>query len=630
MTIFSCNGLTKRFDRDFLFEDISLGMEEGERIGIIGKNGIGKTTLLNIIANSEYPDSGSVVFNNNVRFEYLTQEPVFDSIDSVISAVMNAKPEVNSLLDEYHSLCYTSDKNNSNINSTKIEELTHKIELADGWNLENEAKKILTKLGLINFEEIVQTLSGGLRKRVALAKALLSEPELLIMDEPTNHLDADSVQWLQDRLLSTKGSLLFVTHDRYFLDAIATKIVEIDQKRIYNHPGSYEDYLERRESILSTQTSTVEHLLSRLRSELAWLQKGARARRKKQKSRIDWVEKLKNEAKLSKEKKIKIELGKTFLGSRIIEAHNIKKSLGGKLLFNDFTYIAKPGDRFGIIGPNGSGKSTLLNVLCEKMEPDSGTVKIGGSVKFGYFTQDLSGLNDNDSVIGSLRDIAEYIDVGEGRDRYITAKDLLNRFLFPLRQHSSLISTLSGGEKRRLALLKVLMGNPNVIFLDEPTNDFDLDTLTAIENYLDNFYGVLLIVSHDRAFLDRTVNFIHCFDGNGNIKEYPGNYSNYLERKEAEDKIKSGLTSITKDKTKNEKRSSGQKKLSYLEQREFNVIESKISKLEEQKAKLQALINSGNIINYKDLEQKSNELFNLENQIELATLRWIELSEKVE
>lgn len=631
MTIFSCDNLTKQFEVGVLFDGISFGLEQGEKLGIIGRNGAGKTTLLNIIANLDSADEGSVVFNSSVHFEYLTQEPIFDKDELVIDCVMNAKQELNAYLEEYHRLCNQLKQKFDEGISNRIQELTAILDSKNAWNLETEAKIILSKLGIEELHKPIKELSGGLKKRVALARALLSNPDLLILDEPTNHLDADSVQWLQDRLSASGNSILFVTHDRYFLDAIATRILEIDRKKVYSYPGNYEKYLERREAFLSSQESTVIHSISRLRQELAWLQKGAKARRTKQKSRIDWVEKLKNEVVRPKLKDIKIELGKTFVGSRIIDAVNISKEIAGKQLFQNFTYIAKPGDKIGIIGPNGSGKSTLLNVLVGEIKSDSGTIKIGTNAAIGYFTQEISNLKDSDSVIGSLRQVAEYIDVGIGRDRFLTAKDLLERFQFPNKQHSALIGALSGGEKRRLALLKVLMANPNVILLDEPTNDFDIQTLNAFEEYLEDFYGTLLIVSHDRSFLDKTVTNIWSFDGKGNIKEYPGNYSNYLEKKEEELKQKR-MQEKEFGSPKKAKYSSPspKKRLSYMEERELQQLEKVIEEIEKDLENLHSKMNSGEINDYKELEQIGISITELEQVLELKTDRWFELSNRIE
>ncbi len=625
MTIFSSTGLAKTYNDRLLFTSVSFGMEEGERVGIIGKNGAGKTTLMKIIAGLVEPDEGEVIFNNSASLEFLDQLPEFDRNEVVLDAVMKARQEMFDYLNEYRELCSLKGSDQD-----RIQWLMNKIDTGDGWNLEPEAKKILTMLGIKDLYQDVTTLSGGLRKRVALARALLSKPTLLILDEPTNHLDADSVQWLQDYLMNSSQSIMFVTHDRYFLDSITTRIVEIDKQRIFNYPGNYQTYLEQKEAFTKAEEATVTHKLTRLRTELAWLQKGAKARRSKQKSRIDWIEELRKSAKRTKEKKIKIELGKTFLGSRIIDAHSITKSIGGKLLFNDFTYIAKPKDRIGIIGPNGSGKTTLLNVLCGRDKADDGTVKLGASINFGFFEQEVRDLRPRDSVIGSLRQVADYIDVGVGRDRYLTTKDLLEKFLFPAKQQSALIETLSGGEKRRLALLRVLMANPNVLLLDEPTNDFDIQTLNALENYLDDFYGTLIIVSHDRSFLDRTVEFIFAFDGNGNIKEYPGNYSAYLEKKEIEKREAARLKAEFKPEKKQREKNSVSKKLTYKEKRELEMLEKELPALEERKAGIEKELANCPPEKYQQMEQLSNQLDEISDELDEKTLRWLELDEKAE
>ncbi|MCX6156168.1 MAG: ABC-F family ATP-binding cassette domain-containing protein [Candidatus Kapabacteria bacterium] len=628
MTVFSSNNISKKFNNKELFKEISFGMEDGERIGIIGKNGAGKTTLLNIIAGIETPDTGNVWFNNNARVEYLRQEPNIINFTSVIDTVMNSRSEIFSLLEEHRYLCNKISQNPDPSLDDKLSRITNQLNNNGAWQLENDAKKMLSILGVKDFYKSVENLSGGLRKRVALARALISDPTLLIMDEPTNHLDADSVQWLQDRLMNSSQSLLFVTHDRYFLDAVATKIIEIDRSRIFSFPGNYEKYLEQKQILIDSHDSTIDHLRSKLRQELHWLSRGAKARRTKQKSRQDWIEILKDETKTTKEKKIKIELGKIFLGSRIIEAHNITKTLGQQLLFKNFTYIARPKDKIGIIGANGSGKSTLLNVLAGRMQADSGTVKIGSTIQIGFFNQENSELKDSSTVIGALREIAEYIDVGEGRDRYLTTKDLLNRFLFPPKQHGAFISTLSGGEKRRLMLLRVLMANPNVLLLDEPTNDFDIPTLNALEDYLDNFFGALIIVSHDRAFLDRCVDVIYSYEGDGIIKEYPGNYSSYLEKKEIENASKVAAKAVISENENKKRKPDNPKKLSYLEQRELNELEKNIPLIELEKADLEQILNSGSVIDYEKLNEISHKIVELANTIDTLTSRWLDLSDK--
>ncbi|MDT8324564.1 MAG: ABC-F family ATP-binding cassette domain-containing protein, partial [Bacteroidota bacterium] len=552
MVLFSTSGLSKTFHEQPLFTDVAFGMEEGERVGIIGRNGVGKTTLLRIIAGTEDADEGAVAFNSKATFEYLEQMPSFAHEQNVLEVVLEGRRDIRDLLDRHAALCSRVARSHDANLQRELDTVTAEIEHANGWTLETDARIMLQKLGVWQFDADVRRLSGGQRKRVALARALLRDPDLLILDEPTNHLDADSVQWLQDRLQQSPRALLLITHDRYFLEAVVNRIVEMDQQQLISFPGNYEMYLERRENMVNAQEAEAERTRAKLRQELAWLQRGAKARRTKQKSRVDWIAKMEAAPRPVEEKRIKIEVGNSFLGSKIIDAVNIGMSIGGKLLFEHFTYRATAGDRIGIIGPNGCGKSTLLNVLCGNIEPDSGSVKIGSSVRIGYFRQENTDFDPSKSVVATLREVAEYIDTGVGRDRYLSATDMLKKFHFPHRKQGALVGTLSGGERRRLALLMVLMNNPNVLFLDEPTNDFDLQTMSALEEYLSNFLGFLVIVSHDRMFLDRTVEYIYSFDGEGHIRQYPGNYSAYLERREAEEQRRSEDAGDGKSKAANQ------------------------------------------------------------------------------
>jgi ATP-binding cassette subfamily F protein uup len=483
------------------------------------------------------------------------------------------------------------------------------------------------KLGISDVHKLVHNLSGGQKKRVALAKALLSEPDLLILDEPTNHLDADSVQWLQDHLSDYSKAILLVTHDRYFLDAVSTKIIELDNQSLFTYEGNFEYFLMRKEQRMAIEESTAEHERNTLRRELAWLQKGAKARRTKQKSRIDWISKMQEKPEQVEIRNIKIEIGNKFLGGKLIDAVDISKSINGKTLFKEFTYRAAPGDRIGVIGPNGAGKSTLLNILSGRTQTDSGYVSIGDTVSIGYFDQEVKTLKEQLTVIGNLREIAEYIDTGIGRDRFITAKELLDRFQFPGKQHHSFVHTLSGGEKRRLAMLMTLMGNPNVLMFDEPTNDFDIATLAALEEYLEYFKGVLLIVSHDRSFLDRTVNRIFSFEDDI-IKEYPGNYSAYLEKIEQK-KTEHSQEMISKPKEQVQQEKSSKKKgLTFNEKREFETLESTIAQKEEHISSINEQLAETPPEQFKKFEELSLLHAKTEQELENAMLRWMELSEK--
>ena len=626
--IFSAHNLTKAYNEKVLFEQIGIGIMEGERIGIIGRNGIGKSTLLKLIAGLEEPDDGIVAISKDVRIEYLSQLPSFAHQQTCIEAVMEAKQHIIVMINRYDELCeIASNESMTDEQQEEMHDLALKIDNEQGWGLDTESKILLSKLGITDIHKDVMSLSGGQRKRVALARALLSEPDLLILDEPTNHLDADSVQWLQDRLQQSHKALLLVTHDRYFLDAISTRIIELDQKKLFSYDGNFEYYLMKKEARTEIEESTAEHERNKLRTELAWLQKGAKARRTKQKSRIDWIAKMQSEPKPEEQKQIKIEVGNRFLGGKLIDAVSISKLDKQDYLFKDFTYRAAPGDRIGVIGPNGAGKSTLLNVLSGRLKPDEGYVSIGDTVTIGYFDQEVKTLKENETLIANLREVAEYIDTGVGRERYLTAKDLLDRFLFPAKQHYSLVHTLSGGEKRRLAVLRTLMGNPNVLMFDEPTNDFDIQTLGALEEYLDSFKGILLIVSHDRSFLDRTVERIYSFEQNGKIKEYPGNYSAYLEKKEQADQ-KTTLISNKEVKTQAQNTTQTKKGLSFHEKNEYERLEKLIAEHEMKIKAMAKLLEDIPPHEYQKIAEQSEQMSCLEQESENNMMRWIELSDK--
>jgi ATP-binding cassette subfamily F protein uup len=637
MNIFSAHGLTKSFNDVPLFEDIAFGMSVGERVGIIGSNGAGKTTLLQIIAGAEVPDAGTVAFNKGMRFEYLSQNPTFPKPITVLEAVMQARTTPFTLLKRHAELCALLHDRTDDALSSELHDTSIALEMNGGWTLESDAKTILQKLGVARFDDNVQQLSGGLRKRVAMANVLMSDADLLILDEPTNHLDANSVQWLQDRLQHSPRALLLITHDRYFLDAVTTRIVELERRKLWSYNGDYEFYVERKQELVANETATAEHLKNRLRREVEWLKRGARAQRKKQKSRVDWVENLQERQKMLREnvelKNIKIEVGSKFTGSQLVDAVNISKRIGERFLFQHFTYKALPGERIGIIGANGSGKSTLLNILAGEMPPDSGTVKIGSSAKIGYFRQESTDIAPTQSVIGAVREIAEYIDTGVGRDRYLSAKDFLERFNFHPRQFNALVGNLSGGERRRLGLLRVLMSDPNVLLLDEPTNDFDIPTLGALEEYLQHFLGCLIVVSHDRAFLDRTVEYIYAFEENERgetiIKQYPGNYSAYLETVERKSQEQAEQAKL-QERREQQMRAAAQeqpKTNAYQRKRELDRLERVIAGLEKEKSEIEAALSAGHQMDYKMLTERSKRLLVLQHDLDAAVEQWVELSE---
>jgi ATP-binding cassette subfamily F protein uup len=644
MNIFSASNLAKSYNDVPLFEDISFGMASGERVGLIGSNGVGKTTLLRVIAGVEEPDSGTVAFNAQARFEYLSQQPTFPVGMNVLEAVMRSRPHTFYLLKRHTELCSllsdnaAAERSHAEL-STELHDITTHLDHTGGWSLEADAKAMLQRLGVARFDDAVDTLSGGLKKRVALASVLMSDADLLILDEPTNHLDADTVQWLQDRLASSPRALMLITHDRYFLDSVVTRIVELERRKLWSFDGNYEFYLQQKEFILANEHATAEHLRNRLRSEIAWLKRGAKAQRKKQQSRVDWVESLQAKQRTLRAatelKSIKIEVGNKVSGSQLIDAVGISKRIGHRLLFQDFTYKAALGDRIGIIGANGSGKSTLLNILAGEIPPDTGTVKLGVSAKIGYFRQESSDINPKLSVIGAVREIAEYVDTGVGRDRYLSAKDFLDRFNFHPRQHNVLVETLSGGERRRLGLLRVLMSDPNVLLLDEPTNDFDIQTLNALEEYLQHYLGCLIVVSHDRAFLDKTVEFIYAFEeipsgGSTRIKQYPGNYSAYLEAQEAREAEMKRVRAEQEAALHGTTEQTKPKRNVYQLSKEREAVERLVAKLEHEKFLLEEFLAQSTTTDYKLLNEKSHRLAALEQEIDTATERWLELSQAME
>ncbi len=612
--LFSTSNLSKSFFEKELFLNLSFGMQKGEHVGIIGRNGAGKSSLLRIIAGLDDPDGGEVARRRDMHFEYLDQAPKFAEGATALEAVCA------------HAQGAAS-------NHAGHEQTTAYMQR------ETQATIILGKLGIYNTQAPVHAMSGGQRKRVAIARALLSDADLLILDEPTNHLDADTTQWLQDELANSTKGLLLVTHDRYFLDAVCTRIVELDQLRLLSYDGGYEKYLERKTQLLAVQDATAAHERNKLRRELAWLAKGAKARRTKQKSRIDWIKKLEPEPPTTQFRDIEIELGHKFLGGRIIDVENlgIKAPVEGGLstwLVRNFSWKAQPGERVGIIGPNGAGKTTLLNVLCGERHPDEGWVNIGETVTIGFFRQEVRDLAEDQTVLGSVRAIAEYIDVGVGRDRYISARELCDRFGYSPKQQNAYVHTLSGGERRRLALLRVLMANPNVLFLDEPTNDFDIVTLNALEDYLQYFKGLLLMVSHDRAFLDKVATTIWSFEPSGRIKEWPGNYSAYLERKAEADTRK---VDGTKQPVSAGERSSSAtvqskpstntvKKRAPWDEKEMARLEKVISELEQQQRRLEQELSEER--NHSTSARLASELRSVSEQIEQTTQAWMDLAER--
>jgi ATP-binding cassette subfamily F protein uup len=528
MNILTVEHISKSYGEKVLFKDASFGLEDQDKIGIVGVNGTGKSTFLRIIAGLVKPDEGQISIGNGVRIRTLAQNPDYDPEMTVLQQVFQGNDPQMKVVRDYTETMDLLDMDPSNeMVLERLLDLNQDMDTLQAWNLESEAKIILNKLGITQFEDLMGTLSGGQRKRVALANALIQPCELLILDEPTNHIDTDSVAWLEQYLQKRRGALLMITHDRYFLDRVANVMLELDYGRLFRYQANYSAFLELKADREDREASTEHKRQNLLRSELAWMRKGPKARSTKQKARIDRYEELKDQQGIQRAGSMDMSVASSRLGRKILEIDHLHKVIDDTVLIQDFTYIAVPQDRVGIVGPNGTGKSTLLNLIAGRLLPDGGELSLGTTVKIGYFTQEHQEMNENQRVIEYIKEVAEMINTADGST--ITAGQMLERFLFPPTLQWTPISKLSGGEKRRLYLLRVLMGAPNVLLLDEPTNDLDIQTLAVLEQYLDEFPGVVFAVSHDRYFLDRTVDKIVAFEGEGSLRVHVGSYSEYEE-----------------------------------------------------------------------------------------------------
>ncbi len=630
MSIISLENVSKNFGFKPLFEEVTFGLEPGERVGLIGANGSGKTTLLRIIAGEEVPDTGRVMVGGGGVIRYLSQNPGFDPEQTVLDAIYAASGGIMRLLHDYEAACLALAAAGGDDAGllAQVSALSGKLEAAGGWSLEIEAKILLDKLGITDINARMGTLSGGQRKRVSLAHALLERPDLLILDEPTNHLDADTIAWLEEYLARYSGALLLVTHDRYFLDRVTNRIVEIDRGAVSTFAGNYAYYLERKEEQEVQREVEGRKRESLIRQELAWLRRGAKARTTKQKARIDRATDLMAQPKERKKDELEIGLGSRRLGSKIIELHDVAKSYDGRMLLEHFTYIVQRGERIGIIGPNGSGKTTLFDIIIGNVAPDAGRVEIGQTVVFGYYDQESRQLDGNLRVIDYIREVADNIRTADGST--ISASQMLERFLFPPAMQYATIGRLSGGEQRRLYLLRILMGEPNVLLLDEPTNDLDIQTLQTLEDYLEQFGGCLIVVSHDRYFLDSTVDHLIRFEGEGRTRDYPGNYSAFLEIREREAAEAAAASSASKkdvaENTSSAEKTSPARKLSYKERKELEELEARIETGEARRSELEArMVAEGG--NYTVVQGLAEELRGVIEKLERDMERWAELAE---
>lgn len=604
MNLFTMENITKSYTDRILLDDVGFSINENEKIGVIGVNGMGKSTLLKVVAGIEEADAGKISMGNQVKICYLPQTPVFTPGTTILQAAVGGNME------EWNR-----------------------------WTIEADARSMLNQLGFADYEEKVEHMSGGQKKRVALVNALLTPADILILDEPTNHLDNAMSEWLENYLISFRGAVLMVTHDRYFLDRIATRIVEVDKGKLYSYPGNYAKFVELKEERQNMALATERKRKSLLRTELEWLHRGARARSTKQKAHIDRIQAMQEMKDIQEEKQVLLTSTASRMGNKTIELSDISKSYGNHLLIRDYNYIFLKNDRIGIIGPNGCGKTTLLKIINGIVKPDTGTIEIGQTIRIGYFSQENEYMDDSIKVIDYVKEAGEYIQTSDGR---ITASQMLERFLFEGAIQWSKIEKLSGGEKRRLYLLRILMSAPNVLILDEPTNDLDIQTLTILENYLDGFDGIIIVVSHDRYFLDRTVRRIFAFEGEGAIRQYEGGYSDYLIRKELEglpdmtvksmgvgsaaQTEKSGSENSAEDSRATWKKHDKKLKFSYKEQREFETIDEEITALEEKIEVLDAqmLENASNSVKLNELLEKKEEV---SQQLDEKMDRWVYLND---
>ncbi|MEQ9425028.1 MAG: ABC-F family ATP-binding cassette domain-containing protein [Cyclobacteriaceae bacterium] len=617
----SVEKLSKSFNEKKLFNDISFGLDQGQKAALVGVNGCGKSTLLKIIAGVETADTGEATFMNDLKVAYLDQSPEFPANQSIHEVIFNSDDPQARVLSEYHQLSAKS--NLTSEQETQLQQLLVQIEQMNAWEYENIVKEILGKLGIHNLEQQVSSLSGGQKKRVALTSVLANQPDFLILDEPTNHLDLDIIEWLEEYLSTQNLTLLMVTHDRYFLDKVTSDIFEIENGNLYKYHGNYSAYLSKKAERDEIAQKTKEKAKNLMKTELEWMRRQPKARGTKAKYRVDAFDELKEKATVNLQKaELEIKTKESRSGKKILELKSLGKAFEDQEIFKGFDHIFTRGEKVGIIGKNGSGKSTFLNVLTGIIEPSSGEIDQGINTKIGYYTQSEISFQDNEKVIDVVKKVAEVIELADGKT--VSASQFLNMFLFPPAAQYDFISKLSGGEKRRLQLLQVLIANPNFLILDEPTNDLDITTLNILEDYLHNFRGCLLLVSHDRYFMDRLVDHLFVFSDSPTIKDFPGNYTDF--RNLEKDRVSS--ETVVQEKPKSEKVKTSKNKPSYKEQQEFKRLESELPKLETLKQGLIDKLNSGTT-DHQELEQLGKELEQINAQLEEKEMRWLELSEVI-
>ena len=611
-------GLTKSFGDLVLFEHISFGLNEGQRLGLIAKNGTGKSTLLNIIAGIEGYDEGNIVFHNNLRVGYLEQTPHYSSESTVLEACLDEEGEITKLIRDYE-ICLETPGNPG------LDDLYARMDHANAWDYERKIKQILSKLKIFDYHQRIGELSGGQLKRVALANLLIKEPDLIILDEPTNHLDLDMTEWLEEYLQRSTLSLLLVTHDRYFLDRVCTDIMELVNRQVYLYHGNYAYYLEKRQERIESKNQEIARANNLYRTELDWMRRMPQARGHKARYREEAFYELEKVAKQRVvDNHVKLDVKASYIGNKIFEANHVYKSFGDLKILSDFSYTFARYEKLGIIGNNGTGKSTFIKMIMGLEPIDNGTIDVGETVRFGYYSQEGIQFDDQMKVIDVVQERAEVIHLSDGRQ--FTASQFLQYFLFSPEKQHSYVYKLSGGEKRRLYLCTVLMTNPNFLILDEPTNDLDIVTLQILEDYLLKFKGCVMVISHDRYFMDKVVDHIFVFNGQGDIRDFPGNYSDYREWKEMKERHERSQQKPVKTKPVQTSKPTEKTKLTYNERKEFERLEQEIAQLEEEKIQLESDLSSGTL-SVSEVTDKSKRYSELLEELDAKSMRWLELSE---
>ncbi|HNU59249.1 MAG TPA: ABC-F family ATP-binding cassette domain-containing protein [Aquaticitalea sp.] len=619
MNYLTVENISKSYGELLLFQDLSFSIHKDDKIAFVAKNGSGKTSILNILSGTDTPDNGQVVFRNGLRVSFLSQSPVFEEELTIEETIFNSDLPILKIIDNYEKALLRPDDEDA------YQKAFEQMDSHNAWEFELQFKQILFQLKLENLDQKLKTMSGGQKKRLALAKALINNPDLLILDEPTNHLDLEMIEWLENYFAKAQLTLFMVTHDRYFLERVCNEIIELDQGKLYTYKGNYSYYLENKGARIANENVELGKAKQLYKKELEWMRRQPKARTTKSKSRIDDFHQIKEKAhQRRKDHQIQLELNMERLGSKIVEFHNVSKSFGEKSVLKKFDYVFKKGERIGIIGKNGTGKSTFLNLLTNNLSPDSGKIVIGDTVKFGYYTQAGIAIKPGQKVIETIKEFGEHIPLTKGRQ--ISAGQLLERFLFDRKKQYDYVEKLSGGEQKRLYLCTILIQNPNFLILDEPTNDLDIVTLNVLEEFLLDFPGCLLVVSHDRYFMDKIVDHLFVFKGNGSIEDFPGNYTDYREYEASAPPVETSKNQSAGTESQKQNQAN---KLSFNEQKELKNLESKIKSLETDKKLLEQKFGDTSLSTEK-INALSEQLQNIMDEIEAKELRWIELSEKLE